>query len=119
MTARPRRSRDGEAPRAPFSVERSVRDGVVIIALVGELDLATLDRFTRATDELSPASRVVIDMVDLEFIDSTGLHCLMNLDVRAREEGWELTLARPQPAVMRTLRIVAMDEQLSIQDAPP
>jgi len=43
----------------------------------------------------------------------------MNLDARAQEEGWELTLARPQPAVIRMLRIVALDERLSIQDAPP
>ena len=91
----------------------------MILALVGELDMATLDLFTRATDELPPGSRVVIDMVDLEFIESTGLHSLMNLDARAREEGWELTLARPQPTVMRMLRIVALDERLSIQDAPP
>ena len=43
----------------------------------------------------------------------------MNLDARAREEAWELTIARPQPAVMPMLTVVNVDERLSIQDAPP
>jgi anti-sigma B factor antagonist len=56
-------------------------DGCVVARLSGELDLAASPALEALRDRLladAPA-RVVIDLRELEFIDSTGLHWLLSL----------------------------------------
>ncbi len=90
-----------------------------MLTVVGELDMATVDRFAALVEGIPPGSRVVVDLGDLEFIDSAGLHLLLNLDVRSRQEGWELALARPQTAVLRMLRLLQIDSRIPIRDTSP
>ncbi|MGZ4247481.1 MAG: STAS domain-containing protein [Solirubrobacteraceae bacterium] len=64
------------------------------IAPRGELDLVTVGRLQRELGQLIDAgfARIVIDLRDLEFMDSTGLHALITAHGRAKQENWELTL---------------------------
>src|SRR3954451_17306118 len=49
-------------------------EGVVTLGPAGELDIATAAHLERAlVDDRRPGDRVVLDLTDLEFIDSTGL----------------------------------------------
>lgn len=53
-----------------------------ILTLVGELDLATVEevgRHVAALTQEDPPKHVLVDMVELTFMDSTGLRALLRL----------------------------------------
>ncbi len=78
-----------------------------ILALHGELDLASapaLDQQLRAAEEIG-IRRVVVDLSGLEFIDSAGLHVLLDADRRLREHGPGLVLRRGPRAVQRIFEL--------------
>jgi anti-sigma B factor antagonist len=88
---------------------RSAREGdAVRVSISGELDLVSagkLDEAIRQAEE-SDAPAIVVDLTDLEFIDSTGLSVLLGAYRRNREEGRRLTFVRSEhEAVTRLLAI--------------
>jgi anti-anti-sigma factor len=90
-----------------LEISDSVVDGVVMVALRGELDLAsarkTEERFA-SIDEQAPA-RMVVDLGGLTFIDSSGLRVLLLADARARERGYELVLLPGEEPVQRVFEV--------------
>ena len=59
----------------PFGVESRRHDGYWIVAVRGELDLATVGTLA---DELGRVARpVVLDLSRVTFMDSMGVHLLM------------------------------------------
>ena len=114
----PKAPPNGGGRPEPFSAERSERNGTLVLALRGELDLSSVDRLSEAAADVPPGANVVIDLAALEFMDSAGLRTLMNLDVRAREEGWALALARPQQSVLRLLELSSLEGRIPIRDMP-
>jgi anti-sigma B factor antagonist len=69
---------------------------------VGELDIATAPQLQRAlADALEQARLVVLDLRDLGFIDSSGVHVIVDASCRAREIGRRLVLVRGYEVVDR------------------
>ncbi len=98
-----------------------VHDGeMVIVALHGELDLASAPLLANTIEspETDGARLVVLDMEDLEFIDSTGLRIVLAAHTRAQERGQELVLTRIGQQVQRLLTITRVGEHLRIVDSP-
>jgi anti-sigma B factor antagonist len=85
-----------------------------IVCPVGELDLATVPALRDAIDGLHGA--VVLDLRGLEFIDGAGLHLLLELDARARQDGLELTLV-PGPAAERLLGLTGTRGRFRIRES--
>lgn len=54
-------------------------DGTVVIALTGELDMASAPELEEAIDRAiaSAARSVIVDLRQLEFMDSTGIRLLV------------------------------------------
>jgi anti-anti-sigma factor len=83
----------------PFRIDTVERGGSLVLVVHGELDIATsplLDEaLVRALD--TDATRIVVDLLAVSFIDSTGLHVLIK---HARPEGGQarvrLTKGSPQ-----------------------
>jgi anti-sigma B factor antagonist len=108
----------GTAPRE-FAVA-SAREGGGMLTLrpSGELDIATAARLERALMHgREPGDRVVLDLAELEFIDSTGLRVIVQAVEAARMSGWELTLRQGPPAVRRVFEISGVLPALPF-DAP-
>jgi anti-sigma B factor antagonist len=102
----------------PFTVYRSRHEREVVLALVGELDLATVDRLKAALEEVeqAPPDRLVIDLSRLSFLDSTGLAALA-LDKRCQGNGRPALEIRPgPPAVQRLFKLVGAAERLPFRD---
>jgi anti-anti-sigma factor len=81
----------------------------------GEIDMATAPKFLEALQEArATGERIVVDLGEITFIDSMGLHAListaMSLDGAA-----PLVLERVPPFVIRLLKIVGMDELSSLE----
>lgn len=102
-----------------FSVLREDRGATVVLRLGGELDMSGTDDLLAATAGIAPSSRVVLDLRELTFMDSSGLRVIMNLDVRARAEGWDLTLTAPRDEVRRLLMLCGVYERMTVTDAEP
>jgi anti-sigma B factor antagonist len=77
-------------------------DGAAWVQIAGELDLATAPRLDRALQEAQgSALKVVLDMRELTFMDSSGIHVIQAADDRAQREGGRLMLVRGPPQVDR------------------
>lgn len=102
------------------STVRDTADGVVVVVLEGELDLAAapvLEEELERVEQRSPRY-VVIDLRDVTFIDSSGLRLLLATDARARKAGRQLVLVRGPEVVQRVFEISLLDRRLAFVDDP-
>src|SRR4051794_23249680 len=88
--------RGGEL-KQELSIERADRDGVEVLALGGELDIATAPSLERElTGVFDRAARgLVLDLTELAFFDSTGINIFFNAYNRARKLEMEFALVNP------------------------
>ena len=102
-----------------FRVDVERDGGSTSLALVGELDLATVERVHARLPEIYDGTRrLVVDLRRLEFIDSTGLRLLMTLHARARRDGFELAIVPGPPAVQSVFDVTGLRSRLPLVDAP-
>jgi anti-anti-sigma factor len=101
----------------PFAVDVQRDADVVVVLAHGELDLATVGTLSAALDRIERATRLVLDLRGLSFIDSTGLHMLVDLHERALRDGFELILVAPAPPVDRPIRVCGLDAVLPFAPA--
>ncbi len=92
-------------------------NGSVVLHLVGELDLYNADdvRTALADAVAQGPDRVVVDMAEVEFVDSTALGVL--IEARAKLGRNALLLAAPQLETRRTLQVSGLDRQLPVHDS--
>ena len=91
-----------------FGVTSYSVDGCRVVVLRGELDAST----ARELDDhlvAPPGTLVVIDLVGLTFIDSSGLGAISVARRRAIADGGNLVVCRPNPTVFRVLEITGLD----------
>jgi anti-sigma B factor antagonist len=102
-----------------FEVFEEQRDGMLVLSVSGELDLATAPDLCMRLTRLRMARRpvVVIDLTDLRFCDSTGLRALLGEAREARIAGGRLSvIVPPGSAVRRLLDLTGADEVLGVHD---
>jgi len=98
---------------------RSEEDRVVL-ALHGELDLvgAPLLEGEIESAAVEGAPLIVLDLEDLQFIDSSGLRVILSAHERARERGQAFALTRGSQQVQRLLSIAGVSGHLRIIASP-
>jgi anti-sigma B factor antagonist len=96
-----------------FQVEVSQEGQHTVLRLSGELDVSSSaaleDELTRVNSAV-----VVLDLQELEFIDSTGLGVLVKTHQRMREVGDQLAVIEGTGQVKRLLELTGLDQQLTI-----
>jgi anti-sigma B factor antagonist len=110
----PDRGRD--AVSAQPSIKTRLESDMTIIAVSGEVDLASADQLDKAIRdaEQSATDWIVIDLDDLTFIDSTGLSVLLQARRRATDNGSNLRFVRSRhEQVTRLLSLTDTTELLS------
>jgi anti-anti-sigma factor len=98
-----------------FSHETTA-DGIVM-ALQGAFTFRDHHSF-RALLDLLNASRGrhhVLDLSQLEFLDSAALGMLLIADDEARGAGWTMTLRRPSSQIARLMELASMDQLFTIE----
>ena len=60
--------------------------------------------------------RLLLDMSDIAFLDSTGLGALVRLNQRSRELDLEMLLVSPSPPVVRLLELTGLEQQFAVSD---
>ena len=95
-----------------LSMTGSDAAGVTVLRVAGEVDVRSgpvlQARIAGLLD--SGPHRLVVDLGDVNFLDSTGIAALIAGLNRARELGGSLTLACPQERLVQRLRLTGLDE---------
>jgi anti-sigma B factor antagonist len=104
---------DSEAP-IEIRVAR-LQDGTFVFSLRGELDVVSVPQFESHLAVVPPGASVVIDLSELEFIDSSGLNSLLVCGRREEERGTRVVLAAPLAHVAKVFAVVRLDEFMSVE----
>jgi anti-sigma B factor antagonist len=82
----------------------------LLFKLRGSLDLATAPTVRAALSEATEKGThdLVVDLTQLEFLDSTGLGVLIGAHRRAAEHGGSLRLVVPEGPILRLLNITGL-----------
>lgn len=101
---------------AELGIDTRVEGDVCHLALTGEFDLAAIERFERAiaAAEADRPKAIVVDLSDLEFMDSSGLRALVSADGRAQRTGHRLAIVPGPPPVRRVFEITQVDGRLDL-----
>lgn len=100
-------------------VDRSPLETVV--ALRGELDVSAANRLEeslaalRSEDGDARGTRLVIDLAECTFLDSSGLTVLVTLHKRITAAGGELVVRRPSCSILKILDITQLTKVLAIE----
>ena len=101
-----------------LQVTEQVQGTTTTLALDGDLDLATvLDFETKLMQARRSADRVVVDLRNLDFLDSTGVGALISAHRDARVEDVELVILQGPPAVQRVFELSGIVEELPFAPA--
>jgi anti-anti-sigma factor len=114
------------APRATavgppwFSCRRSDCASTVRLSVSGELDIATAPQLDHALGcAQADAALVILDLRELEFMDSSGANLIAAASGRARQASDRLVVVRGPVQVERIFALVGVDRQLELVDHPP
>ncbi len=99
--------------------ERAGRDGIMLAAR-GELDALTAPRFGARIGELVRTSNrdLIVDLSGVTFIDSTGLHVLLNAQRRLTRQSRRLRVICGPGSVRRTIELARLAETFGLSPAP-
>lgn len=101
-------------------VVRTTRNGGSnTVALCGELDLANASTAETALEASlgDDGMPVIVDMRELEFIDSTGIALLVSALSHNQDEARIRFIPSAAPAVTRVLELTGLAERLPLADA--
>jgi anti-sigma B factor antagonist len=119
LTVRERRAGEPASPGEGTTPGEGTAPGrSMTVAVIGELDIATVPRFTVRMGELTRARdlrEMVIDLSGLTFIDAGGLRALVELRSRLEKQHAGLVLAGVPPQMGRLLRIIGPARRFRIR----
>jgi anti-anti-sigma factor len=99
-----------------LSIRETREGGVHRLTPIGELDLATAPLLESAFDAVlwdDDTEMIVVDLTELSFMDSTGVHLLLRMRA-ACEDADRLRVINGSPAVQRVLDVSGVRAQLPI-----
>jgi len=111
----------GQTPisTADFRVTAEVADAAATVAVRGEVDVYTAPQLRECLYDVirKGGTRVVLDLTEMTFIDSTGLGVIVGSLKRLREAGGDLVLKAPSRSTRKVLEITGLTRILEIIDA--
>ncbi len=97
----------------------SERDGWSVLAVGGEVDVATAPRLRQQLIALvnDGHHRIVVDLDGVDFLDSTGLGVLVGGVKRLRGLEGDLTLVCTQPRILKVFEITGLNRAFTIYES--
>ena len=87
------------------------------IRVAGEVDLATAPQLRQTlNDAAQQARRIVLDLRELSFMDSSGLHVIIDATDRQREAGGKLVLVRGPRQIDRLFMLAGLNDVVELID---
>jgi len=106
--------------QSDFRVETHTAGRLTTVTVAGELDVVSSPTFKAELERAigSDCDAIVVDLRTLEFMDSTGLHVLVDGFQRAQQSGRAFAVTRGSEQVDRVLMLTGIAEVVRIVDAP-
>jgi anti-sigma B factor antagonist len=104
-----------------IEVDTMIEDQLAVVTPRGELDVAGTPALEDALAEVAGepgVQGVVIDLSQLEFMDSSGLRAVVLADQRMQADGLRFALVAGGETVQRVFELTRMTERLSWVDQP-
>jgi anti-sigma B factor antagonist len=101
---RPRPRSSGEG----WSLDEHDTGDVTVYALRGEFDLAVSAKLADLLPADPGARRIVLDMTEVQYCDSSCLQVLLRLGTRLRDAGGRFAVATTVPAVIRPIELLGL-----------
>jgi anti-anti-sigma factor len=98
--------------RSVISAGRDARKARLVLG--GDLDMAARFQAEQALDDLlsTPLEQLVVDLGEVTFVDSTGMGLVLEVNDRARAEGFRLRLLRGPDEVQRVFELAGVADVL-------
>lgn len=99
-----------------FGIDVTERNGCTVVAVKGEVDLATAPTLKNRLLELvaSGSREIVVDLTATDFLDSTGLGAVVAAYKRVRAHDGNLRLVATAARVKRVFEITNLDRVVPI-----
>jgi anti-sigma B factor antagonist len=95
--------------RASYSATVTHTEQMTVLAIVGELDMATVGQFVTDVRGQMGRGRVLLDLSGLSFMDSAGMRALDGVLRDAERDGFDLVIgSEMQDAVRRLLDLTGI-----------
>ena len=103
-----------------FHVDVRSEDRAIVFAVAGELDLATSPTLEREIERVRDADvdLLIVDLRDLRFMDSTGLHALVKAHKQAHEAGRRFAVVQGGAQIERLLDLTGVGDLLNVAQSP-
>jgi anti-sigma B factor antagonist len=105
-------------PRGPIQLGISMRrvGGATLVVVTGELDILTAPKLATRLNDLIRRGRgnIVIDLSEAGFIDSLGLHALLNLQRRLSRRSRSLAVICGDGPVRRAIELARLENALGV-----
>jgi anti-anti-sigma factor len=108
----------GEVPQPMLRVGHERSTDAHVIRLAGEMDLGNVDEARQAVIEAieSEDVDVIVDISELEFIDSIGISMLLEVQAASRRDSNRLGFRGARAGVASVLQLTGVDKQLNLTD---
>ncbi len=99
-------------------LEVTEQSGVTVVGVQGEVDVSTAPRLRQQLVETSSSGqdRVVVDLTQVDFLDSTGLGVLVSGLKRFRTLGGDLYLVCVSSRILKVFEITGLTAVFSLHD---
>jgi anti-sigma B factor antagonist len=100
-----------------LAVERTATDGVDVLAVEGEIDVASSPRLIAALNEAVTENEgpLVVDLTRVDFMDSTGLALLLNAQRRVVRRGHGFAIVCSAGPLLRVFEVTDMVDMLRVR----
>ena len=104
---------------SPLEIITEQREGQTLMALVGELDIASAPRFEEGLAEVErdTPGALILDLRKVDFIDSTGLATLLHGAKPAQNGESNVALVSQGGEVRKLLELTAIDRTIPVYES--
>ena len=96
-----------------MDIKHSEKDGVMIVEVSGEINISSSPELKKSFEKVQ-ATRVIINMTKVGYIDSSGLATLVELLKRLKMKGGSLSLTNMSDKVKSLFEITKLDKLFGI-----
>ena len=104
------------ATEADFDVTKRTVDGVLVVTVRGEIDVASAPRLRQELSSVASARTAfcIVDLSAVTFVDSTALGVLVEATQSCRTAGGDLRLVVTDPHIAKVFAITGLDDVFSV-----
>lgn len=89
-------------------------EGGEVVRVSGDLDLATVSHLEQALSATDASARLVLDLTECTFLDSSAVRTILATATRSEEAGGTLAVVAPDAGIRKALEIAGVDSLVPI-----